>query len=96
VDVSVADSHSRNAPALIDMATDNANGWYARVMRFPVYPEAIDGRWAGSPSDTYNNHSIRHSACISKEIIDHRLALRATITPARWTATATCLHRAEA
>ena len=36
VDVSVANSRTRNANALIDMATDNANGWYARVVRLPV------------------------------------------------------------
>jgi hypothetical protein len=43
VDVSVANSRTRNSDALIDMATDNANGWFARVVRLPVYPDTIDG-----------------------------------------------------
>ncbi|HTP08700.1 MAG TPA: cellulase family glycosylhydrolase [Anaerolineae bacterium] len=71
VDVSVADSRTRNAPALIDMATDNANGWYARVMRFPVYPEAIDGQpgWNANPDAYFNNHlnpAIQH--CVTRQI----------------------------
>ena len=71
VDVSVADSRTRNAPALVDMATDNANGWYARVMRFPVYPEAIDGQpgWIANPDTYFNNHlNPAIQRCISKQI----------------------------
>ncbi len=71
VDVSVADSRSRNAPALIDMATDNANGWYARVMRFPVYPDAIDQQpgWLANPDAYFNNHlNPAIQRCISRQI----------------------------
>src|SRR5258708_7131387 len=41
IDVSVADASNRNAPARIAMATDETAGWYARVVRLPVYPDAI-------------------------------------------------------
>jgi endoglucanase len=71
VDVSVADSRTRNASALIDMATDNANGWYARVMRFPVYPEAIDLQpgWLANPDAYFNDHlNPAIQRCISKQI----------------------------
>ena len=71
VDVSVADSRSRNAPTLVDMATDNANGWYARVIRFPVYPEAIDQQpgWLANPDAYFNNHlNPAIQRCISRQI----------------------------
>src|SRR3990172_5574619 len=42
IDVGVADTRTRNARQLIDMATNESDGWYARVVRLPVYPEAID------------------------------------------------------
>src|SRR5690242_5815468 len=42
IDLSVADASTRTVTQRIDMATDNANGWYAHVIRLPVYPEAID------------------------------------------------------
>src|SRR5512138_956739 len=50
-DVSVADSRARNAVALINMATNEADGWYARVIRLPVYPNAIDQQpgWLANP-----------------------------------------------
>ncbi len=71
VDVSVANSRPRNANALIDMATDNANGWYARVVRLPVYPDAIDEQpgWNANPDAYFNNHlnpAVQH--CVSKQI----------------------------
>jgi endoglucanase len=71
VDVSVANSRARNAQALIDMATDNANGWYARVIRLPVYPEAIDGQpgWNANPDTYFNNHlnpAVQY--CVSKQV----------------------------
>ncbi len=71
VDVSLANSRTRNAQALIDMATDNANGWYARVVRLPVYPDAIDGQpgWRADPDAYFNNHldpAVQY--CISKQI----------------------------
>ena len=71
VDVSVANSRTRNANALIDMATDNANGWYARVIRLPVYPDAIDGQpgWNANPDAYFTKHldpAVQH--CISKQI----------------------------
>ena len=71
VDVSVANSRTRNANALIDMATDNTNGWYARVVRLPVYPNAIDGQpgWNADPDAYFTKHldpAVQH--CISKQI----------------------------
>src|SRR5262245_49669787 len=54
VDVSVANSRPRNAVTLTNMVTSDTDGWYARVVRFPVYPNAIDGQpgWLANP-DTY-------------------------------------------
>jgi len=71
VDVSVANSRTRNANALIDMATDHADGWYARVIRLPVYPDAIDGEpgWRADPDAYFTKHldpAVQH--CISKQI----------------------------
>jgi endoglucanase len=71
VDVSVADSRTRNANALIDMATDSADGWYARVVRLSVYPDAIDGQpgWNANPDAYFTKHldpAVQH--CISKQI----------------------------
>lgn len=71
VDVAVADSRDRTARDLIDMATDNANGWYARVVRLPVYPDAIDGTpgWRANPDAYFNNHlDPAVQRCISKQI----------------------------
>lgn len=70
-DVSVTDSHARNTNALIDMATDHADGWYARVVRLPVYPNAIDGQpgWNADPDTYFTKHldpAVQH--CISKQI----------------------------
>ena len=71
VDVSAASTRTRSANALIDMATDNANGWYARVVRLPVYPDAIDGKpgWRANPEAYFTNYldpAVQH--CISKQI----------------------------
>jgi len=71
VDVSVANSRTRNAVTQTNMATDNANGWYARVVRFPVYPNAIDGQpgWIANPDAYYNNHlnpAIQN--CVARQI----------------------------
>ena len=71
VDVSVANSRTRNANALIDMATDHADGWYARVVRLPVYPGAIDGQpgWNADPDAYFTEHldpAVQY--CISKQI----------------------------
>src|SRR5512138_1394431 len=41
-DLGVADSRPRNAVTLMNMVTNEADGWYARVVRLPVYPNAID------------------------------------------------------
>jgi cellulose 1,4-beta-cellobiosidase len=71
IDVSVADSRDRTAPQLIDMATDNANGWYARVVRLPVYPDAIDGQpgWNANPDTYFNNHlNPAVQECIARQI----------------------------
>jgi endoglucanase len=71
VDVSVTNSRTRNASVLMDMATDQTNGWYARVVRLPVYPDAIDGMpgWRASPDTYFTNYldpAVKH--CISKQI----------------------------
>jgi endoglucanase len=71
VDVSVANSRTRNVNALIDMATDNADGWYAHVVRLPVYPDAIDGQpgWKANPDAYFTKYldpAVQH--CISKQI----------------------------
>ena len=70
-DVSVANSRTRSANALIDMATDNTNGWYARVVRLPVYPGAIDGQpgWIADPDAYFTQHldpAVQY--CISRQI----------------------------
>ncbi|HEU0296780.1 MAG TPA: glycoside hydrolase family 6 protein [Anaerolineales bacterium] len=71
VDVSVANSRPRTAQTLTNMLTDAASGWYARVVRFPVYPNAIDGQpgWIANPDSYFNNHldpAIQN--CISRQI----------------------------
>lgn len=71
VDVSVADSRTRNARQLIDMATDSTNGWYARVVRLPVYPDAIDMQpgWLANPDAYFNNHlNPAIQECIARQI----------------------------
>jgi endoglucanase len=71
VDVSVANSRTRNARQLIDMATDNPNGWYARVVRLPVYPDAIDGQpgWNANPDTYFNNHlNPAVQECIARQV----------------------------
>ena len=70
-DVSLANSRTRNTNALIDMATDNADGWYARVVRLPVYPNSIDGQpgWTADPDAYFTKHldpAVQY--CISKQI----------------------------
>jgi len=70
-DVSVADTRTRRANAQIDMLTDNANGWYAHVIRLPVYPDPIDGQpgWKANPDAYFTKHldpAVQH--CISKKI----------------------------
>lgn len=70
-DVSVANSRPRNARQLIDMATDNANGWFARVVRLPVYPDAIDMQpgWNANPDAYFNNHlNPAVQECIARQI----------------------------
>jgi endoglucanase len=70
-DVSVANSRPRNARQLIDMATDNANGWYARVVRLPVYPDSIDMQpgWNANPDAYFNNHlNPAIQECIARQI----------------------------
>ncbi len=49
---------TRNASQLINMATNEADGWYARVVRLPVYPNAIDSSpgWIANPDAYFNNH----------------------------------------
>ena len=71
IDVSVANSRPRNAVTLTNMLTNETDGWYTRVVRFPVYPNAIDGQpgWIANPDAYFNNHldpAIQN--CISKQI----------------------------
>ncbi|MFZ6028527.1 MAG: glycoside hydrolase family 5 protein, partial [Chloroflexota bacterium] len=71
IDVSVADSRDRNARDLIDMATNESNGWYARVVRLPVYPDSIDYQpgWNANPDAYFNNHlDPAVQRCIAKQI----------------------------
>lgn len=71
VDVGVADSRPRGAVELTNMVTDESNGWYARVVRFPVYPNAIDETpgWLANPDAYFNNHldpAIQN--CVARQI----------------------------
>ena len=71
VDTWVADTRTRNAVTQINMVTDNAAGWYARVVRFPVYPNAIDFTpgWIAGPDTYFNNHlnpAIQN--CVARQI----------------------------
>jgi cellulose 1,4-beta-cellobiosidase len=71
IDTWVADTRTRNAQQLTNMATDNADGWYARVVRFPVYPNAIDETpgWLANPDAYFNNHlnpAIQN--CVARQI----------------------------
>jgi endoglucanase len=69
--VSLVNTRTRRVDALIDMATDPAAGWYARVIRLPVYPEKIDGQpgWNANPEAYFTNHldpAVQY--CVSKQI----------------------------
>ncbi len=71
VDVALADSRSRKATQQIEMVTDNANGWYARVVRLPVYPDAIDGQpgWNAGPDAYFNGHlNPAIQECVARQI----------------------------
>jgi cellulose 1,4-beta-cellobiosidase len=70
-DVSVADARPRNARQLVDMVTDDINSWYARVVRLPVYPNAIDGQpgWIANPDSYFNTHlDPAVQECIARQI----------------------------
>ena len=61
----------KNARQLVDMATDSSNGWYARVIRLPVYPAAQNGEagWNANRDDYFINHldpTVQH--CINKGV----------------------------
>lgn len=71
IDVGVADTRVRNARQLIDMATNEADGWYARVVRLPVYPNAIDETpgWLANPDAYFNDHlNPAVQNCIARQI----------------------------
>jgi len=73
VDVGVANKAGRGRTAiqLIDMATDSTTGWFARVIRLPVYPDAIDGTpgWNAGPDAYFNNHlNPAVQECIARQI----------------------------
>ncbi|MBK9924831.1 MAG: glycoside hydrolase family 6 protein [Anaerolineales bacterium] len=62
---------TRNAVQLINMATNESDGWYARVVRLPVYPNAIDSSpgWLANPDAYFNNHlnpAIQN--CVARQI----------------------------
>jgi endoglucanase len=70
-DLAVVTKHGKTAPQLIDMATDNANGWFARVVRLAVYPDAIDqtAGWSVNPDayfNTYLNPAVNE--CVARQI----------------------------
>ena len=70
-DLAVVAKHGKTASQLIDMATDNANGWYARVVRLAVYPDAIDttAGWSANPDayfNTYLNPAVNE--CLARQI----------------------------
>src|SRR5687767_4365605 len=71
IDVSVANSRPRNAVTLTNMLTNETDGWYARVFRFPVYPDAIDGQpgWRANPDAYFNNHlNPAVQNCVARQI----------------------------
>jgi len=62
---------TRNVSQVINMATNEADGWYARVVRLPVYPNAIDSSpgWLANPDAYFNNHlnpAIQN--CVARQI----------------------------
>ena len=62
---------TRNASQLINMATNESDGWYARVVCLPVYPNAIDSSpgWLANPDSYFNNHldpAIQN--CVARQI----------------------------
>src|SRR5512134_1650631 len=70
-DIGVADTRPRGAVQLINMVTNEADGWYARVVRLPVYPNAIDETpgWLANPDAYFNNHldpAIQN--CVARQI----------------------------
>ena len=71
VDVGVADSRPRNARQLIGMVTNESDGWYARVVRLPVYPNAIDETpgWNANPDAYFNDHlNLAIQECVARQI----------------------------
>ncbi len=67
----------KTAVDLINMATDESDGWYSRVVRLPVYPGAIDGEagWTncwynGKLNNSYFDDHLEAAvqACISKGV----------------------------
>lgn len=72
VDVWVSSFHTPNtAIKLTNDVTNSANGWYARVIRYPVYPGPIDGSagWIANPDTYFNNHldpAIQN--CVARQI----------------------------
>ncbi len=62
---------SYTAVALTNTLTNSANGWYARVIRYPVYPGPSDGSpgWIANPDTYFNNHlnpAIQN--CVARQI----------------------------
>ena len=72
IDIGVSTFHvGHTVIDLTNDVTNSANGWYARVVRYAVYPGPIDGSpgWIANPDyyfNTYLNPAIQN--CISKQI----------------------------
>ena len=70
-DLAVVAKHGKTASQLIDLATDSTQGWYARVVRLAVYPDAIDttAGWNANPDayfNTYLNPAVNE--CVARQI----------------------------
>jgi cellulose 1,4-beta-cellobiosidase len=72
VDIGEVDlGRTRNTSQLINMATNESDGWYARVVRLPVYPNAIDSSpgWLADPDAYFNNHlDPAIQTCVARQI----------------------------
>jgi hypothetical protein len=61
-----ADINKARIKAMIDLTTDETRGWYARVLRFPVYPTQQD-----SDPGWLDTASLDHYKDLLKTTIDY-------------------------
>jgi endoglucanase len=98
IDIGVSTFHAGHTVInLTNDVTNSANGWYARVVRYAVYPGPIDGSpgWIANPDyyfNTYLDPAIQN--CVAKQIYciidwhyiaDYNDAGRDTATRNFWT-----------